>query len=192
MQSKSSAPLPKWLFSCAIVWIAVNFITIISLQEHLSSLIESTPPTNAAGADVSDVKPASASDTSSTGSFRFDKKAAETSLQTHGRNVIFQPLRAYIEKPLNDTVPDTIDKGNLNEKRPKIEAGRPAMWYVPLPLRENTPDDVSHMYDDECAFVLQYLCCVIKFVLLLSTPSFKYSNMGISSDLAMACLPNFL
>ncbi len=190
MQSKSSAPLPKWLFSCAVVWIAVNFITIISLQEHLSSIIESTPPTNSVGADVSDVKPTSTSDTSSPGSFRFDKKAAETALQTHGRDVIFQPLRAYIEKPLNDTVPDTIDKGNLNEKRPKIEAGRPAMWYVPLPLRENTPDDVSLCCMMNMPVVLQYLCSVL-FTLLLSTPSFEYSNMDISSDLAMTCLPNF-
>ena len=146
MQSKSSAPLPKWLFSCAIVWIAVNFITIISLQEHLSTLIESVPPTtsnSAAGADVSDVKQTSTSDASSPGSFRFDRKSAETALQTHGRDEIFQPLRAYIEKPLNDTVPNTIDKGNLDDKRPKISAGRPARWYVPLPLRENAPDDVS-------------------------------------------------
>ena len=187
MQSKSSAPLPKWLFSCAIVWIAVNFITIVSLQEHLSSLIESTPPANAVGADVSDAKPASStSDTSSPGSFRFDKQAAETALQTHGHDVIFQPLRAYIEKPLNDTVPDTIDKGNLNEKRPKIEAGRPAMWYVPLPLRENTPDDVSLCMMMNVTFVLLYLCFVIN-----STLSFEYSNMGISSDLVMTCLPNF-
>ena len=173
MQSKSSAPLPKWLFSCAVVWIAVNFITIISLQEHLSSLIESTPPTtNAAGADVSDVEPASTSDTSP-GSFRFDKTAAETALQTHGRDVIFQPLRAYIEKPLNDTVPDTIDKGNLNEKRPKIEAGRPAMWYVPLPLRENTPDDVSLCMMMNMSFVLLYtsllLLTLFYYYLLLAS-----------------------
>lgn len=145
MQSKSSAPLPKWLLSCAIVWIAVNFVTIISLQEHLSTLVESVPQTtnSAAGADVSNAKQTSTSDASSTGSFHFDREAAETALHTHGRDEIFQPLRAYIEKPLNDTVPNTIDKGNLDDKRPKTSVGRPAMWYVPLPLRENTPDDVS-------------------------------------------------
>jgi len=155
----------------------------------LSSLIESTPPTNAADADASNVKPTPKSDTSSQGAFHFDRKAAETALQTHGHDEIFQPLRAYIEKPLNDTVPNTIDKGNLNDKRPKIEAGRPAMWYVPLPLRENTPDDVSL-----CGSVRHLLCStsidVINFVSLLS--SFEYLNMGISSDLAMICLPNFL
>ncbi len=146
MQSKSSAPLPKWLLSCAIVWIAVNFVTIISLQEHLSTLIESVPPTTStavAGTDVSDAKQTSTSDASSTGSFHFDREAAESALHTHGRDEIFQPLRAYIEKPLNDTVEKTTDKGNLDDKRPKTRVGRPAMWYVPLPLRENTPDDVS-------------------------------------------------
>jgi hypothetical protein len=138
----SSSPLPKWLAFGSILWTAVNFITIISLQEQLSSLVESNPPGNAVNADLSDKKSASTSDTS-TGAFNFDREVAENALQMHGHDGIFQPLRAYIEKPLNDTVPDTIEKGNLNEKRPKIEVGRPAMWYVPLPLRENTPGDVS-------------------------------------------------
>lgn len=142
VQSRSS-PLLKWLGLGSIVWIAVNFITIISLQEQLSSLIESNPPGKAANADVSDDKKSASTSDTSPGAFTFDKKVAENALQMHGHDRIFQPLRAYIEKPLNDTVPDTIDKGNLNDKRPKIEAGRPAMWYVPLPLRENTPDDVS-------------------------------------------------
>ena len=78
--------------------------------------------------------------------YSFDKILAESSLVEYGRDAIFQPLRAYIEKKLNDTVPGTIDKGNLDEKRPKIEVGRPAKFYVPLPLREGTPDDL-HMFD---------------------------------------------
>ena len=138
---RSSSPLPKWLFSFAIVWIVVNFITVIFLQEQLSNLIESTPPTsNAVPSSVEKILPASGT---SRGTFKFDRKVAEKALQKHGRDGIFQPLRAYIEMPLNDTVPGTIDQGNLNDKRPKIQAGRPAQWYVPLPLRENTPDDVS-------------------------------------------------
>jgi hypothetical protein len=75
--------------------------------------------------------------------YKFSKSQAETSLQTYGRDVIFQPLRAYIEKELNDTVPNTVDTGNLEDKRPKVQVGRPGRWYVPLPLREGTPDDVS-------------------------------------------------
>lgn len=149
---RSSSPLPKWLFSFAIAWIVVNFITVIFLQEQLSNLIESTPPTSNA-VSYSAEKILSASEKSQ-GTFKFDRNAAERALQQHGRDEIFQPLRAYIEKPLNDTVPGTIDQGNLNDKRPKIQAGRPAQWYVPLPLRENTPDDVS---DPE-------LICILLFI----------------------------
>ena len=72
----------------------------------------------------------------------FSKSIAEEALVKHGRDVIFQPLRAYIEKPLNDTVPNTVDTGNLDNKRPKVEVGRPGKWYVPLPLREGTPEDL--------------------------------------------------
>ena len=82
--------------------------------------------------------------------YKFSKVQAEKSLQIHGREAIFQPLRAYIEKELNDTVPHTVDTGNLEEKRPKIEVGRPGRWYVPLPLREGSPDDVS-LYCISCA-----------------------------------------
>lgn len=78
--------------------------------------------------------------------YTFSKVQAEISLQTHGRDVIFQPLRAYVEKELNDTVPGTVDVGNLEDKRPKIEVGRPGRWYVPLPLREGSPDDVSYYF----------------------------------------------
>ena len=73
--------------------------------------------------------------------YSFDRKIAEVALTEYGRS-IFQPLRAYVEKKLNDTVPGTIDKGNLDEKKPKVEVGKPAKFYVPLPLREGTPDDL--------------------------------------------------
>ena len=75
--------------------------------------------------------------------YSFDRDLAEAALVEHGRDFIFQPLRAYIEGRINDTVPGTIDRGNLDEKRPKIEVGRPAKFYVPLPLRVGSPDDVS-------------------------------------------------
>ena len=74
--------------------------------------------------------------------FTFSKSQAEAALSKHGRDLLFQPLRAYIEKPLNDTVPNTVDTGNLNEKKPKVEVGRPGKWYVPLPLREGRPEDL--------------------------------------------------
>lgn len=147
IQSRSS-PLPKWLFGIAIVWISVNFLLVISLQEHLSRLIEPNLPRNdhdsgGADADESDVKSSSTSAfDSSPKHFSFDRKIAEDALQKYGRDAIFQPLRAYLEKPLNDTVPGTIDKGNLMDKKPKSEVGRPPKWYVPLPLREGTPDEL--------------------------------------------------
>jgi hypothetical protein len=139
---RRSVPWPKWLFWIAAVWITVNFFVIITFQGQLSRLIEPNPLQNSVDADVPNMEPASTSSTR-TAPFSFDKKIAENALQLHGRDVIFQPLRAYIEKSLNDTVPGTIDKGNLNDKRPKIDVGRPAKWYVPLQLREGTPDEVS-------------------------------------------------
>ena len=75
--------------------------------------------------------------------YAFDRDLAEAALVKHGRDFIFQPLRAYVEGGMNDTVPGTIDRGNLDEKRPKIEVGRPAKFYVPLPLRVGSPNDVS-------------------------------------------------
>ncbi len=75
--------------------------------------------------------------------YTFDRSLAEAALAEHGRDAIFRPLRAFIEGKLNDTVPGTIDNGNLNEKRRKIGVGKPAKFYVPLPLREGSPEDVS-------------------------------------------------
>ncbi len=77
--------------------------------------------------------------------YQFDLSQAEKALERHGHDILFQPLRAYVERPLNDTVPNTVDKGNLNEKKPKIEVGRPGKFYIPLPLREGGPDDVSFL-----------------------------------------------
>ena len=88
--------------------------------------------------------PASAKTLPRATQYSFDRKLAEDALSTLGRDAIFQPLRAYVEKTLNDTVPGTIDKGNLDEKKPKVQVGKPAKWYVPLPLREGAPEDVSN------------------------------------------------
>lgn len=78
--------------------------------------------------------------------YTFDRAFAEAALAEHGRDAIFQPLRAFVEGRLNDTVPGTIDGGNLNEKRRKVGVGKPAKFYVPLPLREGSPEDVSGQY----------------------------------------------
>ena len=78
--------------------------------------------------------------------YTFDRALAEAALAEHGRDAIFQPLRAFVEGKLNDTVPGTIDGGNLNEKKRKVGVGKPAKFYVPLPLREGSPKDVSGQY----------------------------------------------
>ena len=129
-----------------MLWVALNFY----LAERLSRVAEEVPVVNSIGEkeivaqnEQSGNKPPSPGQHQSQGTYSFDKKQAEDALAAHGHDVIFQPLRAYVEKKLNDTVPGTIDKGNLDEKRPKIEVGKPGKFYVPLPLREGSPDDVS-------------------------------------------------
>ena len=136
-----------------VMWVGLNFY----LAERLSILVDITPVaendntqtiTNSqhkAGVDAIHFQ-------QHIKHYSFDKKLAEDSLTKYGHDVIYQPLRAYIEKKLNDTMPGTIDKGNLDEKKPKVEVGRPGKWYVPLPLREGSPEDVSMCF--ECYTVL--------------------------------------
>ena len=137
----------------SVAWVILNFY----LAEKLSHFADAPPAPvleggNGDGSKTNKVQPTidragktpQSSRTLSKGGYFFDRKLAEDALSAHGRDAIFQPLRAYVEKKLNDTVPGTIDKGNLNEKKPKVEVGKPAKWYVPLPLRGGTPDDVSY------------------------------------------------
>ena len=44
-----------------------------------------------------------------TAGYCFDARRAEAALAAHGRAALFQPLRAYVEGPLNDTVPGTVE-----------------------------------------------------------------------------------
>ena len=131
---------------------ALNFY----LAERLSRYLADSPKTEDTNAktevvpqsqavQIHNPPPSPASRSQGFTHYSFDRKLAENALSAHGRDVIFQPLRAYVEKALNDTVPGTIDKGNLDEKRPKIEVGKPAKFYVPLQLREGPPEDVSHI-----------------------------------------------
>lgn len=136
------------------MWVALNFY----LAEKLSRLVDFSPSPVEVGVDGADrdseIAHSQADKTGNTpkpprakylppgAHYSFDRKLAETALAVHGRDAIFQPLRAYAEKKLNDTVPGTINKGNLNEKKPKVDVGRPAKFYVPLPLRSGSPDDL--------------------------------------------------
>ena len=132
------------------MYLAETLSSSAALSKQLSSstVIESSGKQSERGESLTTTKLRSSSKKGHYSSqyYSFDKIIAEESLAEYGRDAIFQPLRAYIEGKLNDTVPGTIDRGNLDEKRPKIEVGRPAKFYVPLPLREGTPDDL-HMFD---------------------------------------------
>jgi hypothetical protein len=74
-----------------------------------------------------------------TGPFRFDKESAEAALKRYGASAIHKTLVAYVEPFLNDTVPGTGDRGDMNSKHD--DGGRPA-FVVPLPLRKHTPSDL--------------------------------------------------
>lgn len=132
------------LLSLALLWFSINYY----LVHNLSRFATTTPlfygSDNKYGKANCNVPPPQPSKVSSSSqAYTFDRELAETALAQHGREAIFQPLRAYIETKMNDTVPNTVDKGNLDEQRPKIEVGRPAKFYVPLPLREGSPENVS-------------------------------------------------
>jgi hypothetical protein len=137
-----------FLLVISILWISINFYLVDNLTRY-----ESPPPILSGqvnGIDGIDKKPNGKPSKVSHTYYTFDRELAEASLAQHGHEVLFQPLRAYIEKKLNDTVPNTIDKGNLDEQRPKLEVGRPAKFYVPLPLREGSPEDVSRLLSRVC------------------------------------------
>ena len=163
----TGSPMPvvcKWqncLLVGSIAWVALNFY----LAERLNDLLlQPTAGGSASSLDSPGVfsngnedegrrpggKPrrkttqsAPANHIHSSSHYSFNRGLADDAMARLGRESIFQPLRAYVEKKLNDTVPGTVDKGNLDERKPKIQAGRPGKWYVPLPLREGSPDDVS-------------------------------------------------
>lgn len=49
-------------------------------------------------------------------------------------------ITAYLETPLNDTIPNTGSQGDPNSEKDK---GSPPEFYTPLPLRTTTPDDLK-------------------------------------------------
>ncbi len=95
---------------------------------------------------------------------------------------------------MNDTVPGTVDGGNLNEKRRKVGVGKPAKFYVPLPLREGSPKDVSGQYIFNTGVLFrepksvfsQWLMADCANYLFRSDTSSECLNMDIASNLAMA------
>jgi len=142
-------PWPKCLLWGSIMWLALNFYLAEKLSRFAGSPAENDGATGVAHAQIkqtenlADNLPTSSNKRiSQEAHYSFDREMAENALSAHGHDAIFQPLRAYVEKKLNDTQSGTINRGNLDEKKPKVDVGRPAKFYVPLPLREGSPEDL--------------------------------------------------
>jgi hypothetical protein len=71
--------------------------------------------------------------------YNFDRVKAEEALQQHGSSYIRKIMAAYIEPPMNDTIPGTGSQGDPDNNK---DIGTPPEFVIPLPLRTNTPDDL--------------------------------------------------
>jgi len=88
--------------------------------------------------------------------FTFDKKFAEqqtkmiqsSSSSSKNGNIYFKPLMAYIEKPMNDSIPGTGRHGEPEMKRGADE-GQPPDFIVPLPRRLNSPSSLQPFQYDQ-------------------------------------------
>jgi hypothetical protein len=65
---------------------------------------------------------------------------AEEYLQVHGKQSLQLPLTAYLEAPMNDTVPNTGSRGDMRNNSDK---GVPPDLYTPLSLRIQSPDSLQ-------------------------------------------------
>jgi hypothetical protein len=73
-------------------------------------------------------------------SFSFDKDKAEQFLLSHGPSSIRKVIAAYLEPPMNDTIPGTGSQGDLEKMH---DEGFPPEFVVPLPLRTTTPEHLK-------------------------------------------------
>lgn len=71
--------------------------------------------------------------------YKLDRVKAEEALQQHGSSYIRKIMAAYIEPPMNDTIPGTGSQGDADNDK---DSGTPPEFVIPLPLRTNTPDDL--------------------------------------------------
>ena len=71
--------------------------------------------------------------------YKLDKSQAEAALQQYGASSLRKIMTAYIEPPMNDTVPGTGSQGDPENEK---DTGTPPEFIVPLPLRTNTPEDL--------------------------------------------------
>jgi hypothetical protein len=66
-------------------------------------------------------------------------KKAQQILDDFGPSRIRKIVTAYIEPPLNDTIPGTGSQGDVENDK---DIGTPPKFYMPLPLRKTTPEDL--------------------------------------------------
>jgi hypothetical protein len=66
-------------------------------------------------------------------------EVAQKLLDTVGPSKVRKVLTAYAEPPLNDTIPGTGNQGNIDDDKDK---GMPPDFYIPMPLRTSTPEDL--------------------------------------------------
>lgn len=78
-------------------------------------------------------------DTNTMTEYKLDKKKAEEALQRYGASSIRKTITAYIEPPMNYTIPGTGSQGDPDNDK---DHGIPPEFVVPLPLRTNTPNDL--------------------------------------------------
>ena len=71
--------------------------------------------------------------------YNFDRNKAEEALHRHGASSIRKIMTAYLEPPMNDSVPGTGNQGDPDNEK---DTGTPPEYIVPLPLRTNTPNDL--------------------------------------------------
>jgi len=73
--------------------------------------------------------------------FKFNRGQAEKAVSEHATRQMNQErikvLTAFIEQPMNDTIPGTGDQGKTEKY-----IGTPADYVIPLPLRKTRPDDL--------------------------------------------------
>ena len=66
-------------------------------------------------------------------------RRAQQILDKFGPSRIRKIVTAYIEPPLNDTIPGTGSQGDVENDK---DIGAPPEFYMPLPLRKTTPEDL--------------------------------------------------
>lgn len=125
------------------LWLSIHsFRTLhgeIDVSTKSGPLIALELTTNQKNKPISTAVPVHGNDASKPATFHFDKERAETYLAANGASSLRKTLSAFIEPPLNDTIPNTGSRGNLKDDK---DQGTPPEFPIPMPLRTTTPDDL--------------------------------------------------